>query len=196
MRLLKRLKIEISLDFIMLDPASTLDDLQANVLFFRAEGFYDYLPHDHIYTALVLYEGTPIRRFYEQRFGVTFNPEELPSPFSLFERPEVRRFSDLLREFRAAWQGRIDDVLACALLMRQRGQEDPWHDAIYFVKPDPFPLAMVSVPDGGRVRRIRLSGMVLEGLSWLWDARRKMPEGVLKSDVFLKAVKAGIARAL
>lgn len=115
-KLLKRLSIEISLDFIMLDPASTLEDIEANVRFLREQGFYDYLPHDHLYTALVLYEGTPIRRFYEERYKTHFNPDELPSPFTLFERPEVQRFSDELRRFRREWQGRIDEVLARAEL--------------------------------------------------------------------------------
>lgn len=119
-RLLRRLGIEISLDFIMLDPASTLEDLEANVQFLRAEGFYDYLPHDHLYSALVLYEGTPIRRFYESRFNVSFDPDDLPSPFTLFERPEVQRLSDELRHFRRRWQGRIDEVLARAELASLR----------------------------------------------------------------------------
>ncbi|KRV51268.1 hypothetical protein AQ490_00400 [Wenjunlia vitaminophila] len=111
-RLLRRLGIEISLDFIMLDPATTLADIRANLEFLRDAGFYDYVPHDHLYTALVLYEGTPIRDFYARRFGVVFDPDDLPSPFTLFERPEVQRFSDTLREFRKLWQGRIDGALA------------------------------------------------------------------------------------
>ena len=111
-RLLNKLKIEMSVDFIMLDPASTLDDIEANVRFLRENGFYDYLPHDHLYTALVLYEGTPIRKFYETRYGLDFNPDELPSAFTLFERPEVQRFCDAIRTFRRLWQGRVDEVLA------------------------------------------------------------------------------------
>ncbi|MEV2233452.1 radical SAM protein [Streptomyces phaeochromogenes] len=111
-RLLRRLGIEISLDFIMLDPATTLPDVRANLEFLREAGFYDYVPHDHLYTALVLYEGTPIRDFYARRFGVVFDPDDLPSPFTLFELPEVQRFSDTLRAFRKRWQDRIDDALA------------------------------------------------------------------------------------
>ena len=111
-RLLRRLGIEISLDFIMLDPATTLADIRANMEFLRETGFYDYVPHDHLYTALVLYEGTPIRDFYARRFGVVFDPDELPSPFTLFELPEVQRFSDTLRAFRRQWQDRIDGALA------------------------------------------------------------------------------------
>lgn len=122
-RLLHQLGIEIALDFIMLDPASTLDDVEANIGFLRDTGFYDYLPHDHLYTTLVLYEGTPIRRFYEERFRVTFNPDELPAAQTLFERPEVQRLCDELRWFRRTWQGRIDEVLArleFAMLDRDR----------------------------------------------------------------------------
>lgn len=111
-RLLARLGIAVAIDFIMIDPASTLDDLHANLTFLRQEGFYDYVPHEHLYSALVLYEGTPIRRFYEQRFGVEFDPDLLPSPYTMFERPEVQRFSDALQRFRRTWQVEIDDVLA------------------------------------------------------------------------------------
>ncbi len=111
-RLLRRLGIEISLDFIMLDPATTLADIRANLEFLRDTGFYDYVPHDHLYTALVLYEGTPIREFYAQRLGVEFDPDDLPNPFDMFEAPEVQRFSDALRAFRKRWQGGIDDALA------------------------------------------------------------------------------------
>ncbi len=111
-RLLKQLGIEVSIDFIMLDPASTLDDVEANLHFLRDNGFYDYVPHDHLYTSLVLYEGTPIRKFYEERYGVTFDPDLLPSSAELFEIPEVMRFSAELRRFRREYQGRIDDVLA------------------------------------------------------------------------------------
>ncbi|WP_221348426.1 B12-binding domain-containing radical SAM protein [Streptomyces beigongshangae] len=111
-RLLRRLGIEISLDFIMLDPATTLADIRANMEFLREAGFYDYVPHDHLYTALVLYEGTPIRDFYARRFGVVFDPDDLPNPFALFELTEVQRFSDTLRAFRKQWQGRIDRALA------------------------------------------------------------------------------------
>jgi hypothetical protein len=89
-----------------------LDDIALNLAFLREQGFYDYLPHDHLYSALVLYEGTPIRKFYAERFGMDFDPAELPNPFTLFEDPAVQRFSDELRAFRDRWQARIEQVLA------------------------------------------------------------------------------------
>lgn len=124
-KLLRRLGIEISLDFIMLDPASTLDDLQANLEFLRDQDFFDYLPHDHLYSALVLYEGTPIRKFYADRYGLDFDPDELPDPFTLFEHHEVQRFSDELRAFRRQWQDRIDHVLALGELASASVSQDP-----------------------------------------------------------------------
>ncbi|MFC4031450.1 B12-binding domain-containing radical SAM protein [Streptomyces polygonati] len=124
-RLLRRLGIEISLDFIMLDPATTTADIRANLDFLRDTGFYDYVPHDHLYTALVLYEGTPIRDFYARRFGVEFDPDDLPSPFDLFEEPAVQRFSDTLRAFRKRWQGDIDDALAVGELALASMGEHP-----------------------------------------------------------------------
>ncbi|MFC8669202.1 B12-binding domain-containing radical SAM protein [Streptomyces sp. NPDC057199] len=133
-RLLRRLGIEISLDFIMLDPATTLPDIRANLEFLREAGFYDYVPHDHLYTALVLYEGTPIRDFYARRFGVVFDPDDLPNPFTLFELPEVQRFSDTLRAFRKQWQDRIDGALAqgelaLASMADGSGGPDGWDDS-------------------------------------------------------------------
>lgn len=124
-RLLRRLGIEISLDFIMLDPATTLTDIRANLEFLRDNGFWDYVPHDHLYTALVLYEGTPIREFYARRLGVDFDPDELPNPYTMFESAEVQRFSDALRDFRRRWQHRIDAALARGELALAALTEDP-----------------------------------------------------------------------
>ncbi|MET9498452.1 radical SAM protein [Streptomyces sp. NPDC006552] len=124
-RLLRRLGIEISLDFIMLDPGTTLEDIRANAEFLREADFYDCVPHDHLYTALVLYEGTPIRGFYAQRYGVEYDPDELPNPFTMFEVPEVQRFSDALRAFRKQWQDRIDETLGTGELALASLAADP-----------------------------------------------------------------------
>ena len=121
-KLLQRLDIEISLDFIMLDPASTLDDVKANLIFLREQGFYDYVPHDHLYSTLILYEGTPIRCFYEERFGLRFDPDTLPDHFNLYEDPAVQRLSEGLRWFRERWQPLIDDALARLELAVETGR--------------------------------------------------------------------------
>lgn len=121
-KLLQRLDIEISLDFIMLDPASTLVDVQANLTFLRGQGFYDYVPHDHLYSTLILYEGTPIRSFYERRLGLQFDPDVLPDHFSLYEDLAIQRVSDVLQWFREQWQPQIDEALARLELALETGR--------------------------------------------------------------------------
>ncbi len=71
-RMLRRLGIDITLDFIMVDPETTLPDLELNLDFLEQNGFLDYYPHEHLYSSLSLYEGTPIRDYYETRRGQDF----------------------------------------------------------------------------------------------------------------------------
>lgn len=80
-------------------------------------------------------------------------------------------------------------------LLRERAQEDPWHDALYFVKPWPAPFAVVSVPAGEKVRRINLSGPTVGALRWLWDEAAAVPAAALASAAFRRALEAGIIRA-
>jgi hypothetical protein len=79
-------------------------------------------------------------------------------------------------------------------LLRERGQEDPWSDALYFVKPWPSPFAVISVPTGRKVRRMNLSGPVVAGLRWLWDEKEEVPAGALESAAFHHAVETGLVQ--
>jgi hypothetical protein len=79
-------------------------------------------------------------------------------------------------------------------LLRERGQEEPWSDALYFVKPWPSPFAVISVPAGEKVRRIHLSGPAASGLRWLWDEKEEVPAGALQSAELRHAVEAGLVR--
>jgi radical SAM superfamily enzyme YgiQ (UPF0313 family) len=110
-RLLSANGLELSLDFIMIDPETTLDDLRANLVFLKTAGLFDYVPHDHLYTKLVLYAGTPIREYYEKRIGVTFDIDELPSLESLIENEDVGAVHAGTRWFRTTYQEAIDLVL-------------------------------------------------------------------------------------
>ena len=110
-QLLNRLGIEISLDFIMVDPETTLEDLEANATFLRATGFYDFVPHDHLYTSLSLYAGTPIRDYYAEKLGLVWDIEELPMVDPLVIDPYVRWIRSGLNWFRPAYQYEIDSVL-------------------------------------------------------------------------------------
>lgn len=79
-------------------------------------------------------------------------------------------------------------------VLRERGQEDPWHDALYFVKPSPSPFAVISVPSEKKVRRIHLSGPSVSALRWLWDEREQAPAGALESAALQRSLQAGIVR--
>lgn len=108
---LTRAGVEIALDFIMVDPASTVEDLQMNMDFIERY-FLDHYPHEHFYTSLALYEGTPIREFYEKRWGKPFPTGTLPDTADLFERPELQIWWRLIQSFNDLYQGRIDKLLA------------------------------------------------------------------------------------
>lgn len=115
---LKRVGVEIALDFIMVDPASTAQDLALNMEFIERH-FADHYPHEHFYTSLALYEGTPIREFYEERRGKPFPTGELPATGELFERAELGSWWRLNQEFQARYQGQIDRLLAqCETLLK------------------------------------------------------------------------------
>ncbi|MFE2432251.1 B12-binding domain-containing radical SAM protein [Streptomyces sp. NPDC059373] len=133
--LLERHDMDLALDFIMIDPMTTLQDIAINMQFFRTLGLYDYVPHDHLYTSLILYEGTPIRGFYEQRYGLEFDPDVLPDHRELIEDPAVSRLYWEMQWFRREWQERIDDALAQLELALESGRRDPtrtpWDDEVF-----------------------------------------------------------------
>ncbi len=123
-RLLNKLGIEISLDFIMMDPETVLDDLEANRDFLRSTGLYDYVPHDHLYTSLSLYAGTPIRDYYAEFFNTTWDIEELPAFEPLIVDPHVAWVRQALLWFRSTYQDRIDSVLgSCEAELQRRIQQ-------------------------------------------------------------------------
>lgn len=111
-RMLRRLGIDIVLDFIMIDPETTLQDLELNIEFLEQNGFLDYYPHDHLYSSLSLYEGTPIRTYYEDRLNREFGLGLLPATEELLEDPDVLDFWKTTQSFKTIYQRDIDRVLA------------------------------------------------------------------------------------
>jgi radical SAM superfamily enzyme YgiQ (UPF0313 family) len=110
-RMLRRLGIEIALDFIMIDPASTLDDVELNLDFLEGNGFLDYYPHEHLYTSLALYEGTPIRGYFEERYNRKFRLGQLPRTEDILENSDVLQFWNLTQSFKGTYQREIDGLL-------------------------------------------------------------------------------------
>ncbi len=84
------------------------------------------------------------------------------------------------------------DVPEYGRLLRERGPVDPWTEALLLVKRRPVPLAVVSVPGEGRIRRVRLTGDTVAALRWLWADGEPRPENATRTDVFAKAVAAGL----
>ncbi|WP_221348428.1 hypothetical protein [Streptomyces beigongshangae] len=87
------------------------------------------------------------------------------------------------------------DVPAYGGLLRERGAVDPWTEALLMVKRRPEPLAVVSVPAGERIRRVRLTGDTVAALRWLWDTGVPVPEGATGAPAYARAVGAGLVDA-
>ncbi|WP_328495344.1 hypothetical protein OHS59_23340 [Streptomyces sp. NBC_00414] len=84
------------------------------------------------------------------------------------------------------------DVPGYGRLLRERGTVDPWTEALLLVKRRPAPLAVISVPAGERVRRVRLTGDTVAALRWLWDTGTPVPEGAAGTPAYARAVGAGL----
>jgi len=84
------------------------------------------------------------------------------------------------------------DVPAYGRLLREWGTADPWTEVLLMAKRRPAPLAVVSVPAGARVRRVRLIGDTVAALRWLWDAGVPVPEGATVTPAYVKAVGTGL----
>lgn len=84
------------------------------------------------------------------------------------------------------------DVPEYGALLRERGTVDPWPEALLLVKRRPAPLAVVSVPAGGRIRRVHLRGDTVTALRWLWDDSAPVPEGATGTATYAKAVSSGL----
>lgn len=99
--LLKRHDLYLGLDFILFLPDETPEQLRESLDWLRAAGLTEFLPHDHFYTFLLPYPGTPLRDDYERLFGVEFPVDVLPEPDDYFLDPRTRRvFKHFIRDFR------------------------------------------------------------------------------------------------
>lgn len=88
--LIQQNRLVLGLDFIMFYPDQSLQGLIDNLDFLRQASLLDEDYSDHLYTALVLYPGTPLRSFYEARRGAPFPPDELPDIREMFVDPVVK----------------------------------------------------------------------------------------------------------
>ncbi len=112
-----------------------------------------------------------------------------PAPNDIVREAGAKR----LRLVDGAWVAEASfDVSALGELLRQKGNDDPWHDAIYFAKPQACPFAIVSLPAPAGVRRIKLSGSIVGELRWLWDESAPVPPNALDRLALRRALASGI----
>ncbi|WP_394843872.1 B12-binding domain-containing radical SAM protein [Pendulispora brunnea] len=89
--MLQRLELDVLIDFILFLPDETPEQLRESLTFIRTAGLADYLPHHHLFTALVQYPSTPLRKFYEELIGTQFSLDVLPEPVTLFTNPATKK---------------------------------------------------------------------------------------------------------
>jgi hypothetical protein len=93
----------------------------------------------------------------------------------------------------SAWVAEASfDVLRYGQVLRERGQKEPWHDALFFVKPYPCPSAVISTPLQAKVRRVRLTGPTAVALRWIWDESEAVPPHALEDAAFRRAHSASL----
>jgi hypothetical protein len=88
--------VAAQVEFIMFEPGSTLDDLQANLRFIEQQGLFGYFP-PLIFGSLLLMPGTPAREQYERERGVR-GPIHQSLPYG-FGDPRVTEVFGLLGDF-------------------------------------------------------------------------------------------------
>ncbi|MFK4593473.1 hypothetical protein [Streptomyces pristinaespiralis] len=84
------------------------------------------------------------------------------------------------------------DVPEYGRLLRERGAVDPWPEALLLVKRRPCPLAVVSLPEAGRVRRFQLRGDTVAELRWLWDPAEEAPADATAGAAYARACASGL----
>ncbi len=109
--MLRRAGLQITVDFIMFLPDSTPNHIRENLKFILSAGLTEHLPHDHFYTYLLLYPGTPLRTYYEKSLNLNLDLDVLPQPDDLFVHEQTKRiFRLFIREF-LSYRLRVQQLL-------------------------------------------------------------------------------------
>lgn len=122
--------IAAQVEFIMFDPGSTLEDLQANLRFIEAQGLFGYFP-PLVFGKLLLFPGTPVREAMERETGQRGNIHaNLPYEFADGRVSEVQAVMEAFqRRLGDAWYGLafllLDSIPAMEVAMRQGEAHNP-----------------------------------------------------------------------
>ncbi|HNS01135.1 MAG TPA: radical SAM protein [Anaerolineae bacterium] len=90
--------VAAQVEFIMFEPGSLLEDLQANLHFIEQQGLFGYFP-PLVFTCLLLMPGTPARSQMELERGLSGNIHQV-LPYEFID-PQVTEVFQLLDEFRS-----------------------------------------------------------------------------------------------
>jgi hypothetical protein len=97
-QLLHKNGVQIGLDYIMFYPDQTIVELKENIKFLHEAALTQQYPFDHLFNALQLYPGTPLRKHYACKLGLDLNPDHLPDPATLFCDPIVKEIYHFFSE--------------------------------------------------------------------------------------------------
>lgn len=89
--------VAAQVEFIMFEPGTLLEDLQANLHFIEQQGLFGYFP-PLVFTCLLLMPGTPARSQMERERGLSGNIHQV-LPYEFID-PQVTEVFQLLDEFR------------------------------------------------------------------------------------------------
>lgn len=91
---LQQQNIAIGVDYIMFYPHQTLAQLAENLVFIRNASLLDEEDHNHYWTNLVLYPGTPLRDYYEELSAGPLTLDGLPDTDGMFIDQRVLRIKE------------------------------------------------------------------------------------------------------
>ena len=129
--MLQQLDLDILIDFILFLPDETPEQLRESLTFLRNAGLTDYLPHDHLFTALVQYPATPLRTFYEELLGTKFSLDVLPDPLPLFTHPATKKIYEYFGRGFGRRTGRLREVIEQVDLAAVELRASNWRLAQY-----------------------------------------------------------------
>jgi radical SAM superfamily enzyme YgiQ (UPF0313 family) len=112
LEILRHAGLQITVDFILFLPDSTLEHLRQTLEFLIKAGLTEHLPNDHFYSYLLLYPATPLRKYYEECFGIVLDLDVLPKPDELFIHESTKCvFKFFIRDFHE-FRSRITALLS------------------------------------------------------------------------------------
>ena len=101
--------IALELDYIMFDPETSFNELKENASFLIENGLTGLYPNDHLFNALKIYPGTPVRDRYLAMFNLDGN--NLQSLIPPFLDPAVDTVFKILIAFGQRVQPDLNDLL-------------------------------------------------------------------------------------